>query len=218
MLELSAGDLLLAGLLPLLLAGALSLAGRLMTAADHRREGPATGYAVARDVLQRRGAAQVPVEALGNRADDHFDRRTGRLCLRAEVFHGRSAATTGSAAYAAAWAVDIARSRTLGALDTATASLLLMGGPAAVLCALTGFVFRLNLLMVPSVIALYGLWLLDLVWLPARVVVALRTRATLASMAGDHGAAGLPSGRWYAAQIVAESTRLVQPLLSRFVP
>jgi hypothetical protein len=131
--------------------------------------------------------------------------------LRADVFHGRNGWSAVAAAYAAVWAADVAGRRFLGAIDQATASLLLFGGPAAGLGALVGFIVSLKPLLFAGAVALMALWLLDLAWLPWRFRTAWRTVTELKTAAD----AGADPSRWLSraawGQVLQESSRLVPP-------
>mgnify|MGYP001822420423 CR=1 FL=1 len=213
MFELSLTDLLLASLLPMLAASATAVAGRLLAAAGRKTSWPATGFAVASQTLERRGCPGIPVGCLGKRGDDHWERRSGSLCLRADVFHGRNGWSAVAAAYAAVWAVDVAGRRFLGGIDQATASLLLFGGPAAGLGVLVGFIASLKPLLFAGAVALVALWLLDLAWAPWRFRTALRTVTELKTSAdaGADPSRWLPRAAW--GQVLQESSRLVSPPL-----
>lgn len=65
-----------------------------------------TGAQVARELLDRNGLHDVPVEIVPHRLADHYDPRHRRMRLSPEVYHGRSLAALGVAAHETGHAVQ----------------------------------------------------------------------------------------------------------------
>ena len=58
-----------------------------------------TGAEAAREILDRAGLPNVPVQEVAGRLSDHYDPAQRALCLSTDNFHGRSIAAVGVAAH-----------------------------------------------------------------------------------------------------------------------
>ena len=75
----------------------------------YRRIGLASnlsGAEAAREILDRAGLVNVPVEEVGGHLTDHYDPKKRALFLSPEIFHGRSVAAVGVAAHEAGHALQ----------------------------------------------------------------------------------------------------------------
>lgn len=65
-----------------------------------------TGAEAAREILDRAGLRDVPVNEIGGQLTDHYDPRKRALCLSSNNFHGNSVAAVGVAAHEAGHALQ----------------------------------------------------------------------------------------------------------------
>ncbi len=95
--------------LPGLLIGLWAQARLSMAYAKYRQVGLSsnlTGAEAAREVLDRAGLVNVPVEAVAGKLTDHYDPTKRALFLSEENFHSRSVAAVGVAAHEAGHALQ----------------------------------------------------------------------------------------------------------------
>src|SRR5580765_6846968 len=65
-----------------------------------------SGAEAAREILDRAGLTEVPVEPVEGHLTDHYDPTKRKLCLSEEVYHGQSIAAVGVAAHEAGHALQ----------------------------------------------------------------------------------------------------------------
>lgn len=65
-----------------------------------------TGAEAAREILDRAGLQDVPLEEVPGHLSDHYDPMHRKLCLSSENFHGRTVAAVGVAAHEAGHALQ----------------------------------------------------------------------------------------------------------------
>ncbi len=90
--------LVLIGLLICLIASA-GVRGTMNKYSQVRNMANCSGEEAARRILDREGLHQVSVTCLNHHGGDHYDPRTGTVCLSTENYHGRSVTAVSVAAH-----------------------------------------------------------------------------------------------------------------------
>jgi Zn-dependent membrane protease YugP len=96
-------------MIPGLIIGLFAQARLKSTYSRYLREPAAAGISgaqAAREILDRAGLHEMPVEEVPGRLTDHYDPLRKKLCLSAENFRGRSLAAIGVAAHEAGHALQ----------------------------------------------------------------------------------------------------------------
>lgn len=97
-----------------------------------------TGYDAARMILMESGCADVAIERIGGTLTDHFDPRTNKVSLSAEVYSSASAAAVGVAAHECGHAIQYSEGYAPMRLRSAIIPITNFGSSAAWILVLLG--------------------------------------------------------------------------------
>lgn len=133
-----------------------------------------TGAAMARNILDNYGLANVNVEQVQGRLTDHYDPRTGTLRLSGDVYSGDSVAAIGIAAHEAGHAVQHAMGYAPIKFRNALVPVANLGSKLLFPLIFGGFLLRMGNLITIGAILYAGVLLFQLVTLPVEFNASAR--------------------------------------------
>jgi len=153
-----------------------------------------TGAEAAREILDRAGLVNVPVEEIPGHLSDHYDPMKRALFLSSENFHGQTVAAVGVAAHESGHALQhqaaygLFNARMVLVPVTQFASMAYMG------IFFAGIIFHLLNVMLPIIIAVFAVMtLFQLVTLPVEYDASRRAKEQLfrLGLVHEHERAGV---------------------------
>jgi hypothetical protein len=139
-----------------------------------------TGAQAAREILDRAGLTDVPVEEVEGKLSDHYDPTKKALFLSADNFQGNSIAAVGVAAHEAGHALQHQAAYSMLNLRMALVPITQFASYAYTGIILLGFFLGLMKIMLPIVIAIFTIiTLFQLVTLPVEYDASARAKEQL---------------------------------------
>lgn len=138
-------------------------------------------WVVAREMLDRNGLTNVPIEMVPGELTDHYDPRSRVLRLSSGVYNSRSIAAIGIAAHEVGHAIQHATGYLPLSLRNAIVPVANVGSQLAIPFFFLGFIFGIPSLMDVGIIAFSGAVLFQLITLPVEFNASSRAISTLYS-------------------------------------
>ncbi len=139
-----------------------------------------TGAGAAREILDRAGLNNVPVEEIPGRLSDHYDPTKHALFLSSDNFHGRTIAAVGVAAHEAGHALQHQEAYGLFNARMALVPITQFASMAWMGVILLGFILHMLPHMILIAIAIFGVMtLFQLVTLPVEFDASKRAKEQL---------------------------------------
>jgi Zn-dependent membrane protease YugP len=145
-----------------------------------RVESGQTGAEAAREILDRAGLTNVPVQEVPGHLTDHYDPTKRALFLSSDNYHGSSVASVGVAAHEAGHALQHQDSYALFNARMALVPVTQFASMAYMGIFLVGIIFHMLNVMLPIIIAIFTiLALFQLVTLPVEFDASRRAKEQL---------------------------------------
>jgi len=141
-----------------------------------------TGAEVARNILDREGLREVPVNEVEGQLTDHYDPRDRSVNLSTNIFHGTSLAALGVAAHETGHALQHKAAYGPMSLRMAIIPVTQFGSAAAPLIFMSGLFMQLGFLMSLAIWLFSAFVLFQLVTLPVEYDASSRAKKQLAGM------------------------------------
>jgi len=138
-------------------------------------------WVVAREILDRNGLTNVPIEMVPGELTDHYDPRSRVLRLSSAVYNSRSIAAIGIAAHEVGHAIQHASGYVPLSLRNAIIPVASIGSQLAIPFFFLGFIFGIPSLMDLGIIAFSGAVLFQLITLPVEFNASSRAIRVLYS-------------------------------------
>jgi uncharacterized protein len=138
-----------------------------------------SGAEAAREILDRAGLDNVPVEEVPGHLTDHYDPIHRRLCLSGENYHGRSIAAVGVAAHEAGHALQHQAAYLPLHLRMAMVPITQFASNAVYWIALLGMILGITKLFLVAVILFSVVTFFQLITLPVEFDASRRAKAEL---------------------------------------
>lgn len=139
-----------------------------------------TGAEVAREILDRNGLRDVPVQiSNAGPLSDHYDPRKRGIALSQPVYEGRSVAATAVAAHEVGHALQHARGYVPMSLRSAVWPVAALGSKAWFILLIIGFFLQMTSLIGLAIILFAGVILFQLVTLPVEFNASRRAAGQL---------------------------------------
>lgn len=141
-----------------------------------------TGYATARNILDRAGLYDVEIEQVPGEMSDHYDPRDKVVRLSPDVYHGHSLAAVGIAAHEVGHAIQDAQQYGPLVIRNAAVSTAGFGGNIGMLLVMLGLAFALTPLAWAGVALFACVVFFQLVNLPVEFDASARAKVQLVEM------------------------------------
>ncbi|MDK2871724.1 MAG: uncharacterized protein PWQ16_1076 [bacterium] len=138
-------------------------------------------WVVAREMLDRNGLSDIPIEMVPGELTDHYDPRSRVLRLSSGVYNSRSIAAIGIAAHEVGHAIQHATGYLPLSLRNAIIPVASIGSQLAIPFFFLGFIFGIPSLMDVGIIAFSGAVLFQLITLPVEFNASSRAVKALYS-------------------------------------
>jgi uncharacterized protein len=153
-----------------------------------------TGAEAAREVLDRAGLSNVPVEEIPGRLSDHYDPAKRALFLSSDNFHGQTVAAVGVAAHEAGHALQHQAAYGLFKVRMALVPITQFASMAYIPIFFVGIIFHMLPVMLPIIIGTFAVMtLFQLVTLPVEYDASRRAKEQLfrLGLVHEHERAGV---------------------------
>ena len=141
-----------------------------------------TGYATARNILDRAGLYDVEIEQVPGEMSDHYDPRDKVVRLSPDVYHGHSLAAVGIAAHEVGHAIQDAQQYGPLVIRNAAVTTAGFGGNIGMLLVMLGLAFALTPLAWAGVALFACVVFFQLVNLPVEFDASARAKVQLVEM------------------------------------
>lgn len=141
-----------------------------------------TGAEIARNILDREGLREVPVNEVEGQLSDHYDPRDRSVNLSTDIFHGTSLAALGVAAHEVGHAIQHKVAYGPMNLRMAIIPVTQFGSAAAPLIFMVGMFMQAGFLMSLAIWLFSAFVLFQLVTLPVEYDASSRAKKQLAGM------------------------------------
>jgi len=138
-----------------------------------------TGAVAARQILDSRGLADVPVVETPGHLSDHFDPRANEVRLSSEVYHSQTAASVGIAAHEVGHALQYAQSYSPLVLRNFAVPAAQFGGNAFTILLIVGLLLHSVQLILLGALLFGGVVLFQMINLPVEFDASHRARQIL---------------------------------------
>jgi uncharacterized protein len=153
-----------------------------------------TGAEAAREVLDRAGLSNVPVEEIPGRLSDHYDPAKRALFLSSDNFHGQTVAAVGVAAHEVGHALQHQAAYGLFKVRMALVPITQFASMAYIPIFFVGIIFHMLPVMLPVIIGTFAvITLFQLVTLPVEYDASRRAKEQLfrLGLVHEHERAGV---------------------------
>lgn len=173
-----------------------------------------SGAEAAREILDRSGLSDMPVEEVAGHLTDHYDPLKKALFLSSENYHGRSLAAVGVAAHEAGHALQHKAAYAPLHIRMALVPITNFASQAAMWMGLLGYFMALSKLALLGVIVFGVLTLFQLVTLPVEFDASSRAKKQLLSLGLIHRDEGHAVSKVLNAAALTYVAAMLQSLLT----